>query len=122
MIRNRDRDEVIDHLLKCSLGSSCLCLSAFGYVAKSRNGFNDYKNWLDSEYIEKYKLTENEVIELKYMFNVHGLIQLEFGCVCGGWSRLQDGDLFMCVNKYENLNKSKTYSIEEILSNYEVVE
>lgn len=96
---------------------------------KNSQEFNEARlcctKWLESEHIEPYKLTENEVIELKYLMNVFEHEEI-YCCDDGIWFAKGIEDKYLISrdlgSTYEHLNKSKTYSIEELLSNYEVVD
>ncbi|MEG0409111.1 MAG: hypothetical protein RR623_09580 [Bacilli bacterium] len=78
----------------------------------------NFYSFLLSRYTEKYKLTKNEVTELKYM-QLFGQI-FSFNKSIDTWCLTANCKKF--IFKYDYLDKTKTYSIEEILANYEVVE
>lgn len=88
----------------------------------------DYIFRLKSGLVKKYKLTKNEVLELKYMQNI-GYTDLRTDECFPPYFKLQahrkSGHTHTherLFYDYKHLEKSKEYSIEEILNNYEVIE
>lgn len=117
-------DKKENKIVKCEEFNCNRCLFNDGH----ETCLHKHLEWADSEYIKKYKLTENEVIELKYFKSI-GYSHLKVDKSVQNSNRLKalrsSGEMVCYAdlyNNYVNLDKSKTYSIEELLENHEVVE
>ena len=123
MVKKIFEDEFVLRKLVSNLSSADLYeFQRYGFdYTMPGDKHENFKEWVLSidPQSQPYKLTENEVTELRY-FRMMGIKEILYRSA--NW-RYRSEDYYIGLNNhYSNLDKTKTYSIEELLANHEVVE